>query len=68
MQKDFYSSDLSILQSQFELKSLEFDQALKKDRELLELKKIFREMKELQKKITELRRGGRENQKGPESN
>lgn len=59
MQKDFTTYDISALQTQFELKSLEFDQALKKDKELSELKKIFHEMRELHTRIADLRQRAR---------
>ena len=59
MQKDQSTYDISALQTQFELKSLEFDQALKKDKELNELKKIFHEMRELHTRITDLRQRNR---------
>jgi hypothetical protein len=59
MQNDYTTYDISALQTQFELKSLEFDQALKKDKELSELKKIFHEMRELHTRIADLRHRNR---------
>jgi hypothetical protein len=59
MQTNYSAYDISALQTQFELKSLEFDQALKKDKELSELKKIFHEMRELHTRIVDLRQRNR---------
>ena len=55
MQAEKLSYDVMILQAQFEQKSSEFDQAVKKDKVLDELKRIFHEMKILHAKIAELK-------------
>ena|SRR3982751_607207 len=55
MEKDYSSFDINALQAEFELKCSQFDEAIKKEKDLAELKKIFHEMKILHTRIAEWR-------------
>jgi hypothetical protein len=55
MEKDYSSFDINALQAEFELKCSQFDEAIKKNKELAELRKIFHEMKILHTRIAQWR-------------
>jgi flagellar motor switch protein FliG len=54
MQPENQISEISALQFQIESLSASFDQAIKKDLELAETKKIFRELKKVKEQLDEL--------------